>query len=256
MHEYGHTIEQSRPLSARTKPNVGQQVVAAVSGAMSRVFHTTRVRTMIIGVNPCTRLLATELAAAERPVSLIGSEAEQQSNLFVSVINLNTSDELLLGRGGAETARCLVAATPDDGRNLSLCRTALETFRVPVIISRLRVLEGVTSWARMSESGMTRFSWENLIRAIAPDLVLTPALSRLAGADAREQVADLRVQSPAFLSRTIDQMPLGDCDVVMLTRKGEPVVSSHTSSLELGDVLTVIGEPEAVCRLRKLLASL
>jgi Trk K+ transport system NAD-binding subunit len=256
MQVNGNAIEQSLPLSIRTRPRLGQQVIGAVSGAMSRVFHTTRVRTIIVGVNPCTRLIASELQAARMPVSLIGSEAEQKSNLFVSVMNLTTADELLLGRAGAESARCLMAALPDDDRTLRLCRTAQEKFRVPVVVARLRLLAGVTSWTTVSDSGMTRLSWENLIHAIIPDVVLTPALSRLARADDRDQITDIELRSPVFIGRTINDLLFTGCDVVALTRKRIPINDYQNSSLELDDVLTVIGARTAVDQLRESVASL
>jgi Trk K+ transport system NAD-binding subunit len=191
-----------------------------------------------------------------KPVSLIGSETEQESNLFVSVMNLATSDELLLGRAGAETARCLVAALPDERRNLSLCHTAQDKFRIPVVLVRLRVLAGVTSWATVSDSGMTRLSWENLIQAIFPDVVLTPVLSRLAKANDREQVTELEIRSPVFIGRTIKDLSSGDCEAVAIRRNGVRAHSDETTSLELGDVLTVIGGKAAIDRLRESLASL
>jgi Trk K+ transport system NAD-binding subunit len=256
MHDYTHTSKQPLPLSTRTNAGIGHQVIAAVSGAMSRVFHTTRLRTVIVGVNPGTRLLTSELQSAGKPVSLIGSEAEQKSNLFVSAMNLTTSDELLLGRAGAESARCLVAALPDDGRNLSICHTALEKFRVPVIVARLRLLEGVMSWAKVGDSGMARLSWKDLIHAIIPDELLTPALSRLAAADDRDRITDLEVRSPIFIGRTIGDLSSGDCDVVALRRKNNQIAAYETTNLELGDVLTVIGEKPAIGRLRESLTSL
>lgn len=255
MQEYGHTRARSLP-SSRRKAGVGQQVIAAVSGAMSRVFHTTRLRTVIVGVNPCTRLLASELRSMGKPVSLIGSEAEQESNLFVSVMNLTTSDELLLGRAGAETARCLLAALPDEGRNLSLCHAAQDKFRVPVVLVRLRVMAGVTSWATVGGSGMTRLSWENLIHAILPDAVLTAALSRLAKANDRDQITEIEVRSPVFIGRTITDLSSEDCEVVAVRRRNLQVPSCESTNLELGDVLTAIGEKAAIARLRESLSSL
>jgi Trk K+ transport system NAD-binding subunit len=248
MYEYGQTNAGSLP-SSGTRSGVGQ-VIAAVSGAMSRVFHTNRLRTVIVGVNACTRLLASELQSMGKPVSLVGSEGEQESGLFVSEMNLTTSDDLLLGRAGAETARCMVAALPDEGRNLSLCHTAQDKFRVPVVLVRLRVLAGVTSWATVSDLGMSRLSWEDLIHALFPDVVLTPALSRLAKANDREQITELEIQSPVFIGRTIKDLSSGDCAAVAIRRNGVQVPSYETASLELGDVLTVIGDKAAIDRLR------
>ncbi len=228
--------------SLRREQGMRGQIIAAVTGALSRAFRTSRLRTIIVGVNPCTRLLAYELRVARRAVSLIElSEVE---------------DVDLLDHSGAQNARCLVAASTEDSRNLSLCRTALGRFGVPVTVARLRLLEGVTSWARVDGSGMARSSWKDLIQAIIPDVAPTSALSRLARTDEHEQIAEIDLRSPQFIGRTIEDLPGGRFDVVALTRESVQIAGYETSNLELGDVITVIGEKTAIGRLRESLASL
>ena len=257
MRDRARTVTDSRSVCFQARQSFGHQVIAAVGAAMSRVFHTDKERTLIVGFNPCTRLLAVELQAARTPVSLMElSEAEPESNLLESVMNLTSADEVLLGRAGAGSARCLVAASAKDTRNLSLCRTALERFRVPVTVARLRLLEGVTSWVRVSDAGMTRLSWKDLIQAIIPEAVFTPALSRLARADEFDQISDIELRSPVFIGRRIEDLPLSGCNVVALTRKDLPVANCQSISLELCDVLTVIGTRTAVLQLRESIGSL
>ena len=257
MRDRTRTIRQSRPQCFRARQSFGHQVLAVVSGAMGRVFHTDKVRTLIVGVDPCTRLLASELQGARMPVSLMDlSEAERASSLFESVMNLTSADELLLRRAGAEGARCLVAASANDCRNLTFCRTALQRFRVPVTVARLRLLGGVSSWLKISDPGMTRLSWKDLIQAISPEVVFTPALSRLARADEFDQIRDIELRSPVFIGRRIDELPFPGCDVVAVTRNAIPIAADHATTLELDDVLTVIGTKTAVNQLGQALASL
>jgi len=218
------------------------RLIATVTGAISRVFHTTRLRTIIMGVNPCTRLLAYELQVAGRAVSLI--ELSEVADLD------------LLEDCGAGNARCLVAASTEDTRNLNLCRIARDRFGVRVTVARLRLLEGITSWARVDDTGMSRSSWRDLIQAIFPDALTTPALSRLARADDHEQIAEIDLCSPVFIGRTIEGLPGGHFDVVALTRQNIQITAYETSNLELGDMITVIGEKTAIGRLRESLASL
>jgi Trk K+ transport system NAD-binding subunit len=230
------------PSSLRKQEGMTEQIIGAVTGALSRVFRTSRVRTIIVGVNPCTRLLTYELQIARKAVSLI---------------ELSDIEDLeLLERCGAENARCLVAASPEDSRNLSLCRTAHATFGVPVTVARLRLLEGVTSWARVNDSGMARSSWQDLIQAINPDGAPTFALSRLARTDEHEQIAEIDLRSPLFIGRTIEDLPMGRFDVVALTRQEIQIAAYGDADLEMGDVITVIGEKTAIGRLRESLASL
>lgn len=219
-----------------------EQIVGAVTGALNRVFRPSRLRTIIVGVNPLTRLLAYELQAARRAVSLFDLSEVEDLDLLESC--------------GADNARCLVAASSEDSRNLNLCWTALGRFGVPVTVARLRLLEGVTSWARVSDSGASRTSWKDLIQAVIPDAVSTPALSRLARAGDHEKISEIDLRSPRFIGQNIEELPAGHFDVVALVRRNTPLAGYQNNSLELGDVLTVIGEKAAVDRLRESLATL
>jgi Trk K+ transport system NAD-binding subunit len=251
---------KSSPLAFRKRQNLGDQVIAAVVGAARRVFHTTRLRTIIVGVSLPTQVVATELYGEGKPVSLIDLRREPKSEIeaapFVMVVHQATCDEDVLTRAGAQTARCVVAATTEDDRNLSLCRTALERFRVPVVIARLRLMDGITSWARVNDAGMARLSWRDLIQALVPDQVLSPVLSRLASTDDREQIAEIEVRTPLHVGRKIADLPFDDCEVLGLARNGNSVADLGSIDLRMNDVLTLVGTRAALARVRESMASL
>jgi Trk K+ transport system NAD-binding subunit len=251
---------RSSHFSFRKRQNLGDQVIAAMSGALSRVFHTDRTRTIIVGVNPTTRLLANELQAIGNRVSVVSLKSEagpdHETMPFVKTVHPVTADEIVLTRAGAQSARGLLAASADDDSNFRLCRTAIDKFRVPVVIARLRLMDCVTTWARVNDTGMSRMSWNDLIQALVPDMSLSPVLSRVARADDREQISEIEVRLPIFVGRTIDDLPLKDCEVVALTRKGVPISTYHDTALEMGDVLTLIGMKATVDKVRESFASL
>ena len=255
-------LQQTRAshYSAQKRQHLGDQVIAAMTSAMNRVFHTARASTIIVGVNPVTRLLANELHAVGNPVSVVSLKSEggpdHETMPLANMVDPATADDVVLTRTGAQSARCLLAALADDDRNLRLCRAAIDEFRVPVVIARLRLMDGVTSWARVNDAGMSRMSWNDLIQALVPDMVLSPALSRVARADDREQLAEIEVRLPIFDGRTISDLPLGDCEAVALTRKGAPISTYDDMALKLGDVLTLIGMKAAVDKVRESFASL
>ena len=255
-------LRQRRPshFSSRKKHNLGNQVIAAMGGAMSRIFHTIRMSTIIVGVNPTSRLLANELQAVGNRVSVVSLENEagtdHEGMTLVNTVHLATADEAVLTRAGAESARCLLAALADDDRNLRLCRVAIEKFRVPVAIARLRLMDGVTTWVRVNDGGMSRMSWNDLVRALVPDIPLSPLLSRLATTGDRERITEIEVRLPIFVGRAIDDLPLEHCEVVALTRKGLPISTYHDTALEMGDVLTLIGTQADANKVRESFASL
>ena len=98
-------------------------------------FRTRRSTTIIVGVNALARLLATELEAAGKAVSVIDLESG-------ALAAGDEGDRLLLAHAGANASSCVMATTPIDVWNLSLCRMARLSFSVPTVIARLGLLGG------------------------------------------------------------------------------------------------------------------
>ena len=71
----------------------------ALTQLKARFFPTTRSTTIFIGTNPLTRLLATDLDAAGRPVAVINMDT-------VARANGNALDDLVLARAGKERKLC------------------------------------------------------------------------------------------------------------------------------------------------------
>jgi Trk K+ transport system NAD-binding subunit len=234
------------------KRSFGNQVIGAISDALSRSFRGERTRTIIVGVNPTTHLLANELQNLGYRVSLVSLESESESEHETPA-----EGELVLMRAGAQSARCLLAASVDDHLNLRLCRIASEKFGVPFVISRLQMLDGITSWTRVNDAGMSRMSWNGLIQALVPDMLLSPALSRLARSDDGEEITEIEIRLPTFAGRAVEELPLEDCEVLAFNRDGAPISTyDGTVAVELGDVLTLIGTKAVLRKVQASFASL
>ena len=104
-------------------------------------------------------MLTTDLEAAghEVPVIDLVDEALEDSE---------GGDELMLAGAGVRGASCVMAATANDERNLNLCGLAHRTFRVPMVIAGVGLLGGVTSWARLRDSGVVKMTWNDMVPAI------------------------------------------------------------------------------------------
>ena len=215
----------------------------------TRWLRTTRSRTIIVGVNALTRLLATELEAAGKGVSLIDLESR-------ALADGNEGDQLLLLNSGAKAGSCFLAATPIDVRNLSLCRTARLTFRVPTVIARLGLLGGTTSWARLNEAGMARMSWSDLVSAILGTVTPSRGLARVARATEREQVTEVELLTPVYLGRTIADLGLDGCEVIALRRDNSWVATLDLAQMRRGDMLTLVGTKAAINKVRESFTSL
>jgi Trk K+ transport system NAD-binding subunit len=237
--------------SLRKKQGLGGQVYTAVSDVLSRAFHTDKTRSIIVGVNPTTSLLANELQNLGYRVLLVSLEGEAEPDQETVGY-----DEIVLTRAGAQSARCLLAASADDNRNLRVCRTAIDRIHVPIVIARLQMLDGITSWTRVNDAGMSRISWNGLIQAFVPEMPLSPALSRVAKADDREQITEIEVRLPTLAGRAIADLPLEACDALALTRNGASISTNIDTVVEMGDVLTLIGMKTALNKVQASFASL
>lgn len=227
---------------------------------MSRLFRQPRQCVIVVGCDARIKLLATGLAAFGKEVSLIkpatGAAAQIKAPPGVSVVHSTTLGVVALERAGAKAANGLVAATADDELNLRLCREARDRFGVPLAIARLKLVEGVTNWARVNQEGMARMTWGETVRAIVGETALSQSLSSLASVSDDEQIVDLEMQSPVFLGLKAADLPLGDCEVLAITRTGVPLTDVGSTELRMNDVLTLTGTKTALKEVRAALSTL
>jgi Trk K+ transport system NAD-binding subunit len=244
----------------QTMQSTNNQFLGKLGHVLSRLFSSSRSRVIVVGPDARGRLLATELGAVGKEVSLIktetGATAQTKAPPGVSVLYAAQPDGVALERAGAKDARCLVAATADDALNSRLCRDARDRFGVPVVITRLKLTEGVTSWARLNEAGMVRITWADTVRAALGETAPSASLTHLASVSDLEQVVDLEMLSPAFIGRKIADLPLNDCEVLALTRNGNSAGDFGSIELCMNDVVTLAGTRAALKSIRESLASL
>jgi Trk K+ transport system NAD-binding subunit len=241
------------------RPTCARRLLNRLGQAVSRLFHPPRSCVIVVGADARVRLLVTELAAIGKEVSqivLATGVTPDTAPSGVSIVRSIKLDADALEHAGAKSANCLVVATPDDALNVSLCREAAAEFGVPIVIARLKVLEGVTNWARLNDTVMAKMTWGDAVRASLGGTAPNVTLSRLASVSDREQIVDLELQSPVFAGRLIADLPLNDCDVLALTREGVPVVDYDAIQLRMNDVLTLVGTNAELKSVRGSLATL
>lgn len=231
-------------MQSEMAPDMVKQIVTSLTGLKTRVLGAPRSKTIIVGINGLTRLLARDLETAGRLVSLIDLDNG-------ALADSKAQDHLVLSSAGAEAACCFLAATTNDEWNLSLCRVARMKFHVPVVVARLGLLSGLTSWARLNDAGMVRMSWDEMVSAILGNVTPSNGLERVAQAPDREQVAEVELLTPVFLGRQIQEAGLDGCEVVALRRKDLWVDDIEHAELRRGDVLTIVGAKTALNKVRE-----
>jgi len=120
------------------------------------------------------------------------------------------------------------------------------TFRLPVVVARLGLVSGLTSWARLNDAGMLRMSWNEMVSAILGTAIPSSALERVAQAPDRNQVAEVELLTPVFVGQRIPDLRLEGCEVVALRRNNLWVDDIEVAELRRSDVLTLVGAKAAI----------
>jgi hypothetical protein len=58
------------------------------------------------------------------------------------------------------------------------------------------LISGITNWARLTDSGMARMEWGEVVRAACFDGVSSQMIARLAKLGDRDRIVDLELRSP------------------------------------------------------------
>ena len=215
-------------------------------------------RVLLLGSNPRVRLLAAALGMASRPVSWIKLDIEEGDipSPGVNVIYGAEPWETTLTRAGADEATCLIASTCNTDLNQRICHLAQQQFGLRIAILRLCLVSGVTTWARLTDTGMRRMEWSDVLNTVCGDKLSNQVIEQLSIVREHDRMVDVELRSPAFAGRPIGELKLGDCEVVGITRNGVLLPASELNHIELSDIVTLTGSTEAVDKVRESFTSL
>jgi hypothetical protein len=108
----------------------------------------------------------------------------------------------------------------------------------------------------LNETGTVRITWADTVRAVLGETSPNANLSHLASISDQEQIVDLEIESPVFVGRKVTDLPLNDCEVLALTRRGNSVFDFVSVELRMNDVVTLVGPRTALGIIRESFASL
>jgi Trk K+ transport system NAD-binding subunit len=210
---------------------------------------------IVVGLNHLTALLAKRLLQEEEEVSVLGYPADRaKASHFANarMIFGDPTDEVALRAMGADQAAALVAALDDAGANVRLCHMAKERFGIPVVVSR------ADDHAAMEE--MQALGVRVIQPALATAVALEAALRFPATFDVLVQQADnVEVREATLRNASFDEMALralrlpGNALVIGIRRGGEVIVPHEDTTFRLGDIVMLVGSPNATKEARLLL---
>jgi Trk K+ transport system NAD-binding subunit len=217
------------------------------AGWLARVFKVMPQHIIIVGADAVGRRLAASLAAENESVSLIDTNTESlraAANLpGVQVLNADATDTSVLKRAGAVDARCLVAATSSDKVNLLLCELARAAFRMPRLMA---LVTGEGSRAAFEAAGIEVVDPNRATADVLENRLLRPSLYRLLTEGGAEGIAEVEVNAPGAVGRTLADLRMAGIVMVALRRGDGLCAPNGKTRLLAGDIVTLLGDEDAL----------
>ncbi len=230
-------------------------VQSAYAGALARFLKVYPMRTLVIGCGETGRRLANRLRAQGEEI--VGIEADEAAAVQareegVDVVLGDASELATLRRAGAGDAEAIFLTTPNDEQNLLIAQLARTEFGTERVFARVDNPVNVTAFEALGVIVV------NPAAAIADDFAALhgePALEDLlTPSDEGLTVSRFRMSNPTLANETLGDALKGRNQVllVLLRRGGRSILPEGTTRLEVGDIVTAVGEAEDVAELHEM----
>ncbi len=208
-----------------------------------------RRKVIIVGSPPHAQLLAQRLLNRGEEVVIIAASdhfIREASEMGLSTIQVEPKRHLAaLSNSDLRDAHALVCMLDEEEDLLQVAKAAKHKLGIETVVAHTQAPE------------LARRLQRNGIEAIDPNLALVltlelmvchpQAFSLLVGEGMERHSAAVKVRNPDLVGRTLRDIPLpGDALVLVLSRDGEALVPRGHTALASGDLLTLVGSPDAV----------
>lgn len=250
---YGASVHAAVVLVAILTAMIGPVAFNRILGEMGG--DSPRSGILIAGMNQLSLLLAGRLVSRGEPVWAVDRHDDRlrefQSKGVAAVLG-DPADAEAQASAGAEKVRALIALTEDEAGNLAAAKVARDRFGVPRAILFLRS-RALTDQAR--REGFEAINPDLAEVALVDSLLHSPAAtSLLTGTENDLQLADFRLVDGALAGTSLRAAKLPPAVLVVSIQRGrEKIVPHGNTVLRVGDVLTVVGPPEAWQAMREVL---
>ncbi len=201
---------------------------------------------IILGTDQLARLVATRLRSAGEPVTFVSRDSSQLDQLAqhgFNVVKGNPSTDGVLAQAGAAKARALVAVPTVSDILVDVCRLAREQFGIPQIV------------ARVEDNQLIQKLQPLEARVIQPPFAIALALEgallypatydMLLDQSDNVELLDVQVGNPTMSAMSLRRLRLpGNVLIMGIRRQGEVIVPHGDTTLQIGDVLMLVGNPE------------
>ena len=213
-------------------------------------------RVIIVGCGRVGSELASALSAERHEVVVI-----DKSPLAFARLSRDFGGRMLTGVGfdrdillkaDIEGTNALAATTDSDNVNIVVAVTAKETFKVPHVVARIYDPQAAQLYRREGIPTVSPTRWG---ASTMKTMIANPKLASLATCGSGE-VEFLRCEVPkALAGRTARDLTLpGEFHVGALVRRGQAMIPTPETPLEVGDVLHMAVAVTSIPKLERLLA--
>ena len=169
----------------------------------------------------------------------------------------DATDPDVLEAAGIRRAQVLAACTPDDADNLALCFFARKNFNVPRTIARVN--NPAAAWLFNEAFGVDVALNAAAVMSslIEEEMSLGDMMTLLKIRRGRYLLVEEKIPAGApALGKAIKDLPLPhNCVIATIIRRGEIVVPRGVTTLEVGDEVLAVVDPEGAAELAQLFAS-
>ncbi len=224
-------------------------VVGFGAGWFARRLGLIPIPIVVVGSDDIALWVARHLQRQGEGVILVDRDpprATWEEEFPVERADLTHPDAL--DRVLATGTRCMVVATASDKANLMICQQVRATKPGLRLIARLNDRSKTEAFANLGIEVLNEAEGAGL--AIATQ-VTRPSVLGLLSASPRAEVAEIPL-GPIARGQTLQALGLPrHCLVALIRRSSEIIVPDGRTELASGDLLTVIGEREALDTLRR-----
>lgn len=210
---------------------------------------------IIYGMDQIARLLAERLRRDGEEITFIGGNGQEMEQLQrdgYRVVPGNPADLRILEEAGATHARGLMAVANEPQTVLAVCRQARDPFAIPSVVARvsdrsimreLRALDVYTVEPAMATA-----------LALEGALLFPASYTMMVNQYDNVDLLDVVLLNNTIIGQSLRSLRLpGNALVLGIRREGEVVVPHGDTMLQQGDILMLVGSPEAIHETQALL---
>ncbi|MEW8979094.1 MAG: monovalent cation:proton antiporter family protein [Symbiobacterium sp.] len=209
---------------------------------------------VLAGMNRLSLHVGRRLLAQGIPVCAVDEHPDRAQEFAAAGIQAVLADPASaagLRQAGAERARALLALTGNERSNLAAARLGRREFGIPRAILFATSPSGL---AEARQEGLEAVNPDLAPALLVESLLASPAATELfTGADQDVQIQDFLLAGGPLVGTALRDAPLPAGVLVVAVRRGPAKIVPHGDTvLQQGDLLTVVGPPEAWEEMRRL----